>query len=83
MDKFVPLLHMKWKKHEEVNKIIGYWIEDFNEYTIKVPSQLRDLLIELQNGLSEKYSEMIELENDLRKYKQDFSSIFKGDLDGN
>ena len=83
MDRYAALLHMKWKKSDNDGVIIGNWIEDLNEYSIKVPSQLRDLLVDLQNGLSIKYNEMVELEKDLRKYKQDFSSIFKGDLDGN
>ena len=83
MDRYAALLHSKWEKSDNDTVIIGNWIEDFNEYTIKVPSQLRDLLIELQNGLSIKYNEMVDLENELRKYKQNFSSIFKGDLDDN
>lgn len=55
MNKFGAILHKKWIKSNVDNQIIGYWAEDYSTYTITVPYQLRDTIVDLQNWLSEKY----------------------------
>lgn len=61
LDKFSAILHDKWRPATNCDGfIVGTWAEDGSSYTIECPSQLRDLIVELQNILAERY---LELEN--------------------
>jgi hypothetical protein len=78
MDKFAALLNSEWYEGctntvTDQTSIIGSWGEDNSEYMIEVPSQLRPLIIELQNALYTKYQELKQAE---RKY-EDSSNWFK------
>ena len=56
--KFSALLHAKWKPGPEPTEIVGRWAEDESTYTMDVPEQLRDLLVELQNHLADRYAQL-------------------------
>lgn len=76
MTKYGSLIHKKWiASKERPDMIIGYWSEDYSEYIIIVPSQLRDLLLHLQNCLSEKYCKILELERQIKEIKNIFTGI--------
>jgi len=55
LKKYGALLHTAWKPKEAPDKIDACWAEDFSHFEIEVPHQLRDLLVDLQNELSEQY----------------------------
>lgn len=57
-NKWGAILWKKWEKGAILQEIIGYWAEDNNEYKITVPYQLRDMIIEMQNWLSDKYQKI-------------------------
>ena len=67
MDKYGALLHMRWQKSTKGSDIIdGHWAEDNSTYSITCPEQLRDLLVAMQNDLSDQY---VALEDARRKVK--------------
>ena len=48
--RFAAIAHSKWVAcPKRADYIIGKWAEDDNKYEIKVPPQLRDQVIDLQN----------------------------------
>lgn len=67
MNKFAALLHEKWVAGKKPDCIIGVWAEDFSNYEIHVPFQLRNSLILLQNILSDRYQELVTTRNTLAK----------------
>jgi hypothetical protein len=68
-DKFAALLHMKWIAGDKDNHITGYWGEDYSMYTIICPHQLRDLLIEMQNWLADKYQTIEKMDKMVRELR--------------
>ena len=52
---YAALVDKPWKKGSLNNIIIGQWFEDDGEYTMIIPPQLRDELVEMQNELNRKY----------------------------
>ena len=63
MDHLGATLHTPWKAGDKPDEIIGYWAEDLNTFTVTVPPQLRNDVLEIQNVLSKRYCEI----DDLRK----------------
>ena len=57
--KWGAILHKKWwAAHDSATTIYGQWYEDGAEYEIKVPSQLRDIILEIQNWLASRYADL-------------------------
>lgn len=53
------ILWHRWEKHcSSKDVIVGCWYEDGNHYNIMVPTQLRDIIIQIQNWLSDIYVEL-------------------------
>lgn len=73
------ILHRKWEKGNITNDIIHYWAEDGSPVIIKVPYQLRDDIVEIQNWLSEKYQKIEEAQNKLARAKRFFSDVRRSD----
>jgi len=73
MDKFAPVLNSKWYEDLSSSSTVIGSLPGDNNYTIEVPSELRPLIIELQNALYTKYQEYKE---EKRKY-EDSSNWFK------
>lgn len=66
--RFSAILHEKWVVDQNTGCfIIGRWAEDMSSYTIDCPSQVRDLIVQLQNKLCEHYQA---LENMNKNYQQ-------------
>jgi len=67
------ILHRKWEKHSSSKDIIiGYWAEDLNEYQIKLPVQLRDIVIDIQNWLVDIYIKIDNLKSEVRRLEHFF-----------
>ena len=57
LSRFGAILHEKWRKSEvSEDAIIGCWAEDLLRFEIKVPPQLRDLIVDLQNFAQAHYA---------------------------
>ena len=78
MGKFGATLHQPWKAGGKPEEIIGYWAEDLNTYTVVVPPQLRDDIIEMQNALCKRYSEIEAARTKLRNLERDASKFLEG-----
>lgn len=66
IDHFSAITWSKWVAAPNQERvIIGHWAEDNSTYDITCPPQLRDLLIEMQNALHEKYAEVERLRREL------------------
>lgn len=78
MTDFGALLWARWEKGESAGSIVGHWAEDESPYYLSVPPQLRELLLGMQNTLSEKYCLIVRTEDSLRNYKRDFDKILGG-----
>jgi hypothetical protein len=60
MDKYAALLHDRWEADETDDELINArWAEDHQKFYIQCPAQLRDLLVELQNALADRYIEIV------------------------
>jgi hypothetical protein len=81
MEKYAALLWAPWNISKDENgdaySIKGFWAEDGSPYDIECPIQLADLLVDLQNALSCKYSELKRAEYDLAKLTDNMSKMFK------
>ena len=59
MRKYAALLDTEWEVSLDSKEVIrGRWAEDGSSFLITCPPQLRDLLVELQNCLHDKYHEI-------------------------
>jgi len=70
--RFEALLHTKWLAGEEYNIIIHHWAEDGTKAFLDVPSPLRDMIVELQNLLCDRYLEVKKAEEALRTAYNNF-----------
>lgn len=71
------ILWMKWEKHPtSKDAIIGAWYEDGNHYNIIVPAQLRDIIISMQNWLSDIYLEMVSVKSKCKRIEDFFNTKF-------
>lgn len=63
------ILCYKWEIRHCIkeDKIIGYWAEDGNEYEIIVPNQLKEILVGIQNWLSDIYNDINKLKNEAKR----------------
>ena len=65
-----------WKKWEKVNLskdvIRGFWAEDYNEYHILVPVQLRDIIVDIQNWLADIYIKIDDLKSKVKRLENFF-----------
>ena len=52
------VLWTRWAEspHDE-HLIVGCWAEDGSTYEIRVPEQLRSLIVQMQNALADKFSQ--------------------------
>ena len=74
LKRFGPILHSKWKADgSSLDVITGFWAEDFSRFEIKVPAQLRSLIIELQNRAHSEY-----LEQEKKRCQQPKSELRSG-----
>ena len=61
------ILYKEWMKGEQENEIIHFWAEDGTKAILKVPPQLRDQIVEMQNWLSMKQQKIDSLDRDLAR----------------
>ena len=61
------ILHKEWLKGDRGDEIIHFWAEDNNKIILKVPPQLRDQIVEMQNWLSMKQQKIDALDIDLAR----------------
>jgi hypothetical protein len=80
------LLHHTWNKTGRIDwPIVGFWAEDGSPYQVSVPPQLADLLVGLQNRLSDAYMVKSEAKLDgplfyIRSYKHDQHNLKGNEL---
>jgi hypothetical protein len=77
MERYGALLHAKWKPGKTDDTIIGQWAEDNSEFEITIPFQLRDLLIQLQNVLSERMNQVQEAQRQLDTLRLQNRKVFE------
>lgn len=72
IDKYGALLHTQWYRQDNITPtlIVGTWAEDGSTYHIDCPSQLTDLLVQLQNQLSDLYQKWDKDSRDLRELER-------------
>jgi len=61
------VLHQDWMKGLKEDEIIHIWAEDNTEVIFKVPHQLRDQIVEMQNWLAAKQHKIDSLDIDLAR----------------
>ena len=61
------VLYKEWSKGSEKDEIIHFWAEDNSSTIFKVPYQLRDQIVEMQNWLSSKQQKIDSLDADLAR----------------
>jgi formylglycine-generating enzyme required for sulfatase activity len=66
------VLWRKWEKGNQGDTIQGFWVEDGSEFKIIIPYQLRDMIIEIQNWLSDFYIEVENLQSRINNIKHIF-----------
>jgi len=76
-ERYAPLLHAKWKPAPDKHQLQGVWPEDGSQYRLDVPHQLRDLLIELQNGLCERYAELVDARHRLADAERTLKKLLR------
>jgi hypothetical protein len=74
----LAILYSKWvpKEGPTQDGILGEWPEDDHPYTLEVPYQLRDEIIQLQNALVDKANEARELQNTIDNAKKKLKAMF-------
>ena len=53
-----PIGFDKWKQGQKADEIEGVWAEDFSNYIITVPYQLRDSILLLQHTLCDRIADL-------------------------
>jgi hypothetical protein len=77
MKKYAAILHAPWVRGNDPGKIDGFWAEDASLYTVTVPEQLRNMLVDLQNNLSTKFRELEEKEQELNELRARLRLFFQ------
>ena len=72
------ILHRPWVQDSNNEGIIGFWAEDNSEYYIKVPYQLRDMIIEIQNWLHHIYVKVSRIQRNYDTVNHELESFFEG-----
>jgi hypothetical protein len=70
------LLEKRWSTVEN-GVINGAWTEDGSPYYIKGPSQLMPALVELQNAMFDRFTELDSLESKIADMKRDLERVLK------
>ena len=68
------LLDTKWEPSEDDSCIKGTWAEDGSEYVIRVPAQLRQSLLLMQNKIFDKKQRLIQARTALLNAERDFNN---------
>jgi hypothetical protein len=76
MDQYAALLYAKWEAGMTGEDITGQWAEDGSKYAVKVPHQLRDLLVQMQNELCERFAELEDARRKLAFLEQRAKGVF-------
>jgi hypothetical protein len=77
IDKYGALLHQKWiEDGTSKNNIFGFWAEDGSFYIIDCPTQLRELLVKMQNQLCDLYKKWDKDNRDLKQFEYFLERIF-------
>jgi len=61
------ILHQDWIKGDNEDEIIHFWAEDNSKAILKVPPQLRNQIVEMQNWLSMKQQKIDSLDIELAR----------------
>lgn len=70
---FAGILYSKWvADSSDATIIIGRWTEDDSPYKIKVPYQLRESIIAMQNWLADKVMHWDDLQRQILDIKRFF-----------
>jgi len=69
------ILASAWEAGGPADAIIGSWAENGDTYSIRVPTAIRDALIDLQNCLHARYAEIIALRNTLEQRECEFEAL--------
>ena len=69
---FEAILYREWVRGNHPNEIIHYWAEDKSQTIIKVPPQLRDNIVDMQNWLSKKQQKIDSLDIELARARSFF-----------
>ena len=77
MKKYAAILHAPWVRGNDPDKIDGFWAEDLTSYTVTVPEQLRNMLVDLQNNLSTKFRELEQKEQELNELRARLRLFFQ------
>jgi hypothetical protein len=77
MKKYAAILHAPWVRGNDPDKIDGFWAEDASLYTVTVPEQLRNMLVDLQNNLSTKFRELEQKEQELNELRARLRLFFQ------
>lgn len=73
LDELAPLLTSHWSANTKDECIIhGEWAEDFSDYEIKVPPQLRDVIIKMQHYMYNNYKKLMEYKKEISDTKRRF-----------
>lgn len=80
LDKYAALLHAPWEACKEPNEIVGKWAEDGNEYIIQVPPQLRNMLVDLQNVLADRYYLLRNLRSQVARVEAEAQALLGAQL---
>ncbi len=76
LSKFSALLHEKWVEGTEPDAIVGRWAEDNSMYTVTVPHQLRESLIQLQNHLVDKNNDLVRIKQKAAQLEREAKDFF-------
>lgn len=76
IQKYAPLLWKRWEASDESpSAITGFWGEDGHPFLIQVPPQMRDLIVDLQNTLSDKYNHIKSVQVAVFKMESELASV--------
>ena len=70
------ILDSAWTRGSSDDEIVGQWAENGSPYIIKVPSQLREPILSMQNMLQSKYDAIKAMKRKLAELERGFLSIF-------
>ena len=78
MKKYGATLHAQWIPGRGESEIMGQWAEDSTQYIITVPPQLRGQIIEIQNALHSRYTQIEDCRTRLAKLEGEAESLLGG-----
>jgi len=75
IEKYAALLEYPWQRGTDTDDIRAFWAEDGCPFIINCPSQLRDLLIDIQQKLSCKYHIIEQKKRELEKLSSELNEV--------